>query len=139
LFRSDLGQLQVSTNATMNDMQTFCQLRLTKRGTKMKTLTRCGRRFVLRILLVLVPVLSVFGLTVCAEESGLVFEGHVPAAHITALIADHGPDDKGLAVPGMPGGSPGMEMGSRKDPYAVLLLTEKSKATVFARENGPVR
>ncbi|MFO7993233.1 MAG: DUF411 domain-containing protein, partial [Marinobacter sp.] len=50
-----------------------------------------------------------------------VIEGHVPANDIHRLIAE-APKAKGLAVPGMPVGSPGMEMGDRKDPYQVLMF-----------------
>ena len=39
----------------------------------------------------------------------------------------------GLAVPGMPVGSPGMEVGDRVDPYDVLLIDRAGRATVFAR------
>lgn len=51
---------------------------------------------------------------------GYALEGHVPAAEIKRLLAEK-PQAKGLAVPSMPMGSPGME-GSRKDPYDVLLV-----------------
>lgn len=73
--------------------------------------------------------------TAVHQQSGLVFEGHVPVNHISALINDHQADDIGLAVPGMPVGSPGMEMGNRKDPYTVLLLKRSAKPTPFAYEN----
>jgi len=69
--------------------------------------------------------------TAVHERSGLVFEGHVPVAHITALIEKHRPDDRGLAVPGMPAGSPGMEMGNRRDSYDVLLLSSATEPTIF--------
>jgi hypothetical protein len=48
-----------------------------------------------------------------------VFEGHVPAAAIVRFL-DEKPDLDGLAVPGMPVGSPGMEMGGRVDPFDVV-------------------
>lgn len=41
----------------------------------------------------------------------------------------------GLAVPGMPVGSPGMEMGSRKDPYQVLLVAKDGRERVFSTYN----
>ena len=75
--------------------------------------------------------------TAVHRESGLVFEGHIPARHVTALIEAPEPGAKGLTVPGMPIGSPGMEMGSRKDPYNVLLLSEGGKVSLYARENAP--
>ena len=54
----------------------------------------------------------------------------VPALGLAALP---------LAVPGMPAGSPGMEMGSRKDPYDVLLIDRRGRASVFATNAGPWR
>lgn len=50
---------------------------------------------------------------------GYKIEGHVPAADIHQLLLDH-PDVEGLAVPGMPVGSPGMESGDRHDAYTVF-------------------
>lgn len=63
-----------------------------------------------------------------------VIEGHVPANDIRRLIAD-APKAKGLAVPGMPAGSPGMEMGDRKDQYQVLLFNESGQTRVFSEHN----
>ena len=60
---------------------------------------------------------------------GYAIEGHVPAADIKRLLAQK-PKAKGLAVPGMPLGSPGMD-GPRKDPYDVLLVHANGKTTVF--------
>ncbi|MDF0733679.1 DUF411 domain-containing protein [Pseudomonas entomophila] len=62
---------------------------------------------------------------------GKFVEGHVPAEQIRVLAKRD--DLKGLAVPGMPIGSPGMEMGERKDPYAVIGLTHDGKDEVVAR------
>ncbi len=64
---------------------------------------------------------------------GYAIEGHVPAADIKRLLAQK-PKAKGLAVPGMPLGSPGME-GPRKDPYDVLLVHADGKTTVFKHYN----
>jgi hypothetical protein len=66
-----------------------------------------------------------------AVVKGYVIEGHVPAADIKRLLAEH-PKVAGLAVPGMPAGSPGME-GPRKDPYQVLTFDKTGKTTVFAK------
>lgn len=55
-----------------------------------------------------------------AEVSGYVVEGHVPAAALTRFLAEK-PHAKGLAVPGMPIGSPGME-GDNAEPYEVVLF-----------------
>lgn len=62
---------------------------------------------------------------------GYVIEGHVPAGDIRRLLSER-PDAIGLAVPGMPVGSPGMEMGSQRDPYDVLLVVADDAASVFA-------
>jgi hypothetical protein len=56
-------------------------------------------------------------------------EGHVPAADI--LAARVRPDLIGLAVPGMPIGSPGMEMGARQDPFDVIALDSSGTPEVF--------
>ncbi len=65
-----------------------------------------------------------------ATVAGYVLEGHVPAADVKRLLAS-GPPALGLAVPGMPVGSPGMEAGSRVDPYDVLLVDRSGQASVF--------
>lgn len=61
--------------------------------------------------------------------AGYALEGHVPAAEIKRLIAER-PKARGLAVPGMPMGSPGME-GSHKDPYDVLLIKPDGRTRVY--------
>jgi len=66
-----------------------------------------------------------------ALVDGYVVEGHVPVADIRRLLAER-PAVKGLAVPGMPMGSPGME-GARKDPYDVLTFDGEGRTKVFAR------
>lgn len=57
-------------------------------------------------------------------------EGHVPAKDIKKLLKEQ-PDIKGLAVPGMPMGSPGME-GHRKDHYNVLAIDQNNSTTVYS-------
>lgn len=64
-----------------------------------------------------------------------VIEGHVPAADIHRLLAEK-PKARGLAVPGMPIGSPGMEAGERRDPYDVVLFDAADSAEVFAHYGG---
>jgi hypothetical protein len=59
-----------------------------------------------------------------AEVEGYAIEGHVPAADIKKLLATR-PDAAGLAVPGMPTGSPGMEDGHNRDAYDVMLFGAK--------------
>ena len=63
-----------------------------------------------------------------------VIEGHVPANDIHRLIAQ-APKAKGLSVPGMPAGSPGMEVGGRKDHYQVLMFNDSGQTKVFAEHN----
>lgn len=66
-----------------------------------------------------------------ATVAGYVIEGHVPAADVKRLLATKAPA-VGLSVPGMVPGSPGMEVGSRHDPYKVFLVGRDGRATVFA-------
>jgi hypothetical protein len=67
-----------------------------------------------------------------ASVGGYAIEGHVPAADILRLLRQR-PAAAGLAVPGMPMGSPGMEAGGRGEPYRVILFTRAGRRTVFAR------
>ena len=62
-----------------------------------------------------------------------VIEGHVPAADMKRLLASAPKGVVGLAVPDMPAGSPGMEMGARRDRYDVLAFTANGTTSVFAR------
>ena len=66
-----------------------------------------------------------------AEVGGYVFEGHVPAGQIKRFLAEHS-DFLGLAAPGMPGGSPGME-DSPKVAYEVLAFRADGTTRVYAR------
>ena len=61
---------------------------------------------------------------------GYAIEGHVPAAYIKRLLRDR-PVAKGLAVPAMPAGSPGMEA-SRRDAYDVFLVQSNGARSVYA-------
>ncbi|KAF1054290.1 MAG: hypothetical protein GAK43_00956 [Stenotrophomonas maltophilia] len=61
---------------------------------------------------------------------GRFVEGHVPARDILALRQN--PKLRGLAVPGMPVGSPGMEMGARQDAYQVIGLSQAGERVVLA-------
>jgi hypothetical protein len=60
-----------------------------------------------------------------------VLEGHVPADLARRLLAEK-PKLVGLAVPGMPAGSPGMEMGARKDKYDVVAFAAGGKRWTYA-------
>ena len=66
---------------------------------------------------------------------GYAIEGHVPASDVRRLLKER-PKAIGLAVPGMPIGSPGMdgpEYRGRKDEYDVLLLRADGSASVYRR------
>jgi hypothetical protein len=66
-----------------------------------------------------------------AEDDGYFVEGHVPADDVKRLLAEH-PAARGLAVLGMPAGSPGMETGDTRDPYDTLLIGMDGQVTDFA-------
>lgn len=61
---------------------------------------------------------------------GYVVEGHVPAEHVARMVEER-PEIAGIAVPGMPIGSPGME-GANPEPYQVLTFGHDGTAGVFA-------
>lgn len=67
-----------------------------------------------------------------AEVTGYAIEGHVPARDIRRLLLERPEDVRGLAVPGMPLGSPGMEAGGRKQPYDVVAFGDGERR-VYAR------
>jgi len=73
-------------------------------------------------------------LTAChtARVDGYLIEGHVPEREIRRLLEER-PEALGLVVPGMPVGSPGMESGSKREAYEVLLLKKDRSTEVFAR------
>jgi hypothetical protein len=67
-----------------------------------------------------------------AQAGGYVFEGHIPADAVQRFLKER-PKVAGLAVPGMPIGSPGMEMGGRKDPYSILTFDQKGQTSVYEK------
>jgi hypothetical protein len=67
-----------------------------------------------------------------AKVGGYVVEGHVPAEDIQRMLKEK-PAIVGIAVAGMPMGSPGMEQGGAKQPYNVTAFTKDGKKTVFAK------
>ena len=70
-----------------------------------------------------------------AIVDGYIIEGHVPIAEINRLLAEQ-PDISGLAVPGMPIGSPGMEVaGAEAQPFDVIAFDKSGNMEVFARYN----
>ena len=67
-----------------------------------------------------------------ATSGNLIIEGHVPAEAVSkALIPGSG--IYGLATPGMPAGSPGMEMGDKKDPYNVIAFEKNGSQRIYQR------
>jgi hypothetical protein len=67
-----------------------------------------------------------------AVAEGYVFEGHIPADIVQRFLDDRPEGVIGLAVPGMPVGSPGMEVGDRLDPYDVLVMKKDGTTEVYA-------
>ena len=65
---------------------------------------------------------------------GYVVEGHIPAEDVQRLLAEK-PDVTGIAVPGMPIGSPGMESGDYVEPYTVFSFTESGETAAFAEHS----
>ena len=63
-------------------------------------------------------------------------EGHVPAEDIFKILTEK-PNARGLSVPGMPIGSPGMEMGNKKEPFDTLLVLVNGKTEVFNSHAQP--
>jgi hypothetical protein len=67
------------------------------------------------------------------EVGGYIVEGHVPVEVVQRMLKER-PKIAGIAVPGMPAGSPGMEVpGGRKDSYNILAFTSDGKTTVYDR------
>lgn len=73
------------------------------------------------------------------SAEGYLFEGHVPARYVKQFLAAPPAGALGLAVPAMPVGTPGMEMGDRFSPYAVLLLKVDGSAELFAQVDSPAQ
>jgi hypothetical protein len=67
------------------------------------------------------------------SPQGFVFEGHVPAKFVRQFLTNVPDQALGLSVPGMPVGSPGMEVGDKFMPYQVLLLKKDGNHEVFAQ------
>ena len=71
-----------------------------------------------------------------AIVDGYIIEGHVPVAEIKRLIAER-PNIAGLAVPGMPVGSPGMEVeGAEPQPFGVIAFDKPGRTEDFASYSG---
>lgn len=67
-----------------------------------------------------------------AEVAGFALEGHVPAADVKRLLQRR-PPVTGIAVPGMPLGSPGMESAFAKEPFTVMAFTRSGAITTFSQ------
>ena len=66
-----------------------------------------------------------------AKVAGYIVEGHVPAEDIQRMLNEK-PAIAGIAVAGMPMGSPGMEQGGAKQPFKTMAFTKDGRKTVFA-------
>jgi len=64
---------------------------------------------------------------------GYVFEGHIPADDIKRFLQEKPADAKGLVVPKMPQGSPGMDMVEKREPYQVLLIRHDGSRQIYAQ------
>ena len=69
------------------------------------------------------------------SKEGYIFEGHIPSKYITQFLSEDHPNAIGLSVPGMPLGSPGMEVENRFMPYEVLILFKDGTNAVYAQVN----
>ena len=67
-----------------------------------------------------------------AKVAGYIVEGHVPADDIRRMLREK-PSITGLAVAGMPVGSPGMEQGATRQPFTTMAFGKDGKKSVFAR------
>ncbi|MGM8899014.1 MULTISPECIES: DUF411 domain-containing protein [unclassified Psychrobacter] len=68
---------------------------------------------------------------------GYVFEGHVPAKHMAQFLENPPSDAIGLAVPGMPVGSPGMEYQNQFMPYQIMQINKDGTTSVYADIESP--
>ena len=66
------------------------------------------------------------------SSEGFIFEGHIPSKYIKQFLSEDHPEAIGLSVPGMPLGSPGMEVDDRFMPYDVLILFKDGTSKVYA-------
>ena len=76
------------------------------------------------------------GLSSChtAQTGRYVIEGHIPADVVRRLLKERPTTIAGLAVPGMPLGSPGMEVpGGQRQPYAILTFDKNGQTTIYER------
>ncbi len=67
------------------------------------------------------------------SDEGYIFEGHIPSAEVERFIKEKPANAIGLVVPGMPIGSPGMEMGDKLMTYQVLMLMKDGSTQVYSQ------
>ena len=66
------------------------------------------------------------------SSSGYVFEGHIPAKFIQRFLQEKPSSARGLIVPGMPTGSPGMEYGNQFSPYQIMMIMEDGPYRLYS-------
>ena len=66
------------------------------------------------------------------SKEGYIFEGHIPSKYIRQFLSEDHPNAIGLSVPGMPLGSPGMEVDDLFTPYDVLILFNDGTSKIYA-------
>ena len=66
------------------------------------------------------------------SSDGYFFEGHVPSEYVGQFLEENNQNAMGLSVPGMPLGSPGMEVDGRFTPYDVLIHYRDGTSTIYA-------
>ena len=66
------------------------------------------------------------------SPNGFIFEGHIPAKFIEQYLANPPEQSRGLSVPAMPVGSPGMEVGDRFQPYHIIQLNHDGSTQIYA-------
>ena len=70
-------------------------------------------------------------------DDGYVFEGHVPAKYVAQFLENPPTQALGLAVPGMPMGSPGMEYQGQFEPYQIMQINKDGSSEVYASIDSP--
>jgi hypothetical protein len=71
-----------------------------------------------------------------AVADGYFIEGHVPASDIRKLLRER-PSARGITVPGMPIGSPGMDQSDQREPFSTLLVGRDGSVKTFETHNRP--
>ncbi len=69
------------------------------------------------------------------SKEGYIFEGHIPAKFVRQFLQEKPAGARGITVPAMPVGSPGMEVGNKFSPYEVLLLKTDGTVEIYAKVN----